>query len=143
MKKVFLCICIFILCFVHIAYAKHKKLEKEYVHEWCEPLFGYEEYVLPDKTRCDCVVIINELRYAIEFDFGEKWAESIGQALYYGLQTEYIPGIVLILEDEKEYRYFLRANSVIQHWGLPIKIWIIENYTLSNILYDDKNSKRK
>jgi len=67
---------------------------KPYQEKWCTEHGGQVEVVLPDRTRCDCLTET----HAIEFDFGKKWAEAIGQALYYAIQTGKKPGIVLILE---------------------------------------------
>ena len=72
--------------------------------------------MLPDRTRCDCITDT----HAIEFDFGNKWAEAIGQALHYGFQTEKRPGIVLILESPKDRKYWIRLNTIIEHYKLPI-----------------------
>lgn len=80
------------------------------------------EVALPDKTRCDCLTD----SHAIEFDFGSKWAEAIGQALYYAIQTGKKAGIVLILEDQKDLNYWIRLNTVIDHFSLPIDTWKIE-----------------
>lgn len=41
------------------------------------------EYVLPDRTRVDCLTD----EYAIEIEFAENWAESIGQAMYSQIGT--------------------------------------------------------
>lgn len=90
--------------------------EKYYQNQWCK---GRVEVVLPDKTRCDCVTDT----HAIEVDFGSKWAEAIGQSLYYSLQTGKRAGVLLILEDQKDYKYWLRLNSTIQHFKLPIDTW--------------------
>ena len=102
-----------------LALAGHKHPEKWYQHKWCSEHGGQVEVILPDKTRCDCLTET----HAIEFDFGPKWAEAIGQALYYGLQTGKKPGIVLIMENEGDYKYWLRLNSTIQHFKLPIDTW--------------------
>jgi hypothetical protein len=48
---------------------------------------------LPDGTRCDCLTDV----HAIEFDFGNNWAEAVGQSAYYALQTNRKAGIVLVL----------------------------------------------
>lgn len=56
-------------------------------------------------------------------DFGPKWAEAIGQALYYSLQTGKRAGVALILEKPKDHKYWIRLNSTIQHFGLPIDTW--------------------
>jgi hypothetical protein len=75
--------------------------------------------VLSDKTRCDCLTE----KHAIEFDFGPKWAESIGQALYYSIQTGKRASVVLILEKPGDYKYWIRLNTVIDHFGLAIDTW--------------------
>ena len=65
--------------------------------------------MLHDKTRVDCLTHT----HAIEFDFAAKWAESIGQALYYAEVTNKKPGIVLIIEDKtKDNKYVKRANTI-------------------------------
>ena len=68
------------------------KNEAYYVTNWCHPSFGQREFLLWDKTRVDCLT----KDYAIEFDFAKKWAESAGQALYYGKMTGKKPAVVLI-----------------------------------------------
>lgn len=77
------------------------------------------ECVLADMTRADCVTE----EYAVEFDFGSKWAEAIGQSLYYSLQTGKKAGVVLIIESKKDYKYWIRLNTTIDQHHLPIKTW--------------------
>ena len=103
------------------AYAKNHQPEKWYQEQWCKRNGGQIEVVLPDKTRCDCVTG----SHAIEFDFGKKWAESIGQALYYSIQTGKRAGVVLILEKKSDYKYWIRLNTVIEHFGVPVDTWKI------------------
>jgi len=95
--------------------------ESWYQRLWCRKQGGQLEARLPDDTRCDCLTAT----HAVEFDFGSKWAEAIGQALYYSLQTGKRAGIVLILEKETDYKYWLRLNTTIQHFQLPIDTWIM------------------
>ena len=71
--------------------------------------------------KCKCWRIIPD--HAIEFDFGRKWAESLGQTLYYSLQTGKRAGIVLILEKPEDRKYLIRLNSTIQHFGMPVDTW--------------------
>ncbi len=101
------------------AYAERLHPEKWYQDRWCTLNHGETEVVLPDKTRCDCVTD----SHAIEFDFGNKWAEAIGQALYYSIQTGKKAGIVLIMESEKDNKYWIRLNTIIEHYDLPITVW--------------------
>lgn len=105
--------------FPSLAWAAHQHPEKYYQDKWCADHHGQTEVVLPDNTRADCITAT----HAIEFDFGNKWAEAIGQALYYSLQTGKRAGIVLILESESDRKYFIRVNSTIFNFNLPIDTW--------------------
>jgi hypothetical protein len=82
------------------------------------------EVVLKDGSRCDCLTDT----YAVEFDFGAKWAESIGQSLNYSAQTGKRPGIVLILERPGDERYLERIRTVNRAFGLGITIWTIDRH---------------
>lgn len=79
------------------------------------------EVTLADKTRADIIT----KDHAIEVDFGEKWAESIGQSLHYGLQTKKTPGIVLILEQEKDFKYLERTKNIILNNNLNVVLWAL------------------
>jgi len=122
-RRVLICsaVCVMITFSSGIGLAAHTHKEKYFQEEWCSEHNGQSEVVLPDKTRADCVTST----HAIEFDFGTKWAESLGQALYYSLQTGKRAGIVLILEGPNDRKYFLRLNSTIEHFKLPIDTWEI------------------
>ncbi len=119
LKKI--CLLCLLLLMASTVWAKHLHLEKWYQEKWCAEQKGRVEVRLPDKTRCDCLTD----EYAIEFDFGPKWAEAIGQSLYYSIQTGKKPGIVLILESDKDYKYWIRLNTVIDEYHLSIKTWIM------------------
>ncbi len=116
-------LCILVLLQASSVFAAHVHKEKYYQEKWCSEHHGQTEVVLSDKTRADCITET----HAIEFDFGKKWAESLGQALYYSLQTGKKAGIVLILESPKDRKYFIRLNSTIQHFNLPIDTWEMSN----------------
>lgn len=95
----------------------HKYKEKHYVQAYCK---GQIEYRLPDKTRVDCLTE----EYAIEFDYGNKWAEGIGQSLYYAKKTGKKPAIALILRSEKDNKYIERINAVDKNIKvIPIKAY--------------------
>ena len=103
--------------------AKREHPEKWYQQKWCEAHKGQVEVVLPDGTRCDCLMDT----HAIEFDFGDHWSEAVGQSAYYAIQTGKKAGIVLILETMKDRKYWIRLNITIEHFNLPIDTWSIEN----------------
>ncbi|MBE0498484.1 MAG: hypothetical protein IBX43_04500 [Campylobacterales bacterium] len=71
--------------------AKHLHKEKVYQEHFCKAFGGVAEHILPDRTRVDCLLDT----YAIEVDFAQKWAESIGQSLYYASQATRSVGISL------------------------------------------------
>ncbi len=96
--------------------------ERSYQEAWCTADVGQSEFILPDRTRVDCLTD----EYAIEFDFADKWAESIGQALYYAAETGKKPGIVLIIENgESDLKYIQRLKRAIDRSGTTIKVWFI------------------
>ena len=89
----------------------HPHNESSYQHAYCTSHNGIEEYQLLDKTKIDCLTN----NYAIEFDFANKWQESIGQALHYGLISGKKPKIILILD--KKYKsqqmvYYERVKKI-------------------------------
>lgn len=95
----------------------HQYFEKDYQKVWCDAHCGTREVILSDRARVDCVTAT----HAIEFDFAPKWAESIGQALYYGYALNKKPGIVLIIENaDKDQRYINRVKSVAEIYGITL-----------------------
>lgn len=96
--------------------------EKDYVNKYCT---GKTEYVLPDKTRIDCLT----QDYAIEFDYAKKWAESVGQSLYYAKQTGKKPAVALILKKESDKKYIDRIKNI----GLDITV-----FEIHSVDYDGK-----
>lgn len=94
---------------------KGKFHEKDYVQAYCK---GVTEYVLPDRTRVDCLTD----EYAIEFDRGKNWAEAIGQSLYYAKMTGKKPGVAIIIKSPDEQRYIKRIKKVDRN----IEIFVIK-----------------
>ena len=83
---------------------------------------GTPEYNLKDGTRVDCLTD----QYAVEFDFSNKWAEAVGQALYYSMKTGKKAGIVLIMNGGSSQAHLERLKEVIGHYRLDIKIWTLK-----------------
>jgi len=94
--------------------------ESFYVNQWCSPEFGRREAVLWDMTRVDCLT----KDYAIEFDFAKKWAESVGQSLYYAKMTNKAPAVVIILTKWSDMRYVKR----IERLNNDIKIFLVKAF---------------
>lgn len=91
--------------------------ERHYQQAWCDAMGGQMEVMLPDRTRVDCLTD----EYAVEVDFAPKWAEAIGQSLYYAHMTGKKPGVLLIMEHSKDQRYLERLNEVAKEHHL--KVW--------------------
>ena len=96
------------------------QLESYYVNQLCTSDFGRKEAVLWDLTRVDCLA----KDYAIEFDFAKKWAEAVGQSLYYSKMTGKAPAIALILTNITDYKYLKR----IERLDNDIKVFLIKAY---------------
>ncbi len=119
-NKTFIVICaffVFLSCVSATAGRLHR--ERDYQVHWCAEMGGTVEYVLPDRTRVDCLTD----DYAVEVDFAGKWAEAVGQALYYGKRTNKRPGIVLIMESDSDGRFLKRLMTVSEELG--IRVWTI------------------
>jgi hypothetical protein len=96
-----------------------KRDEKYYQTKMCNEFGGKVEYILFDKARVDCLTD----EYAIEVDFAKKWAEGIGQTLYYAQVTGKKPAIGLIVGSDDE-KYLKRVRTVADKFD--IKIIILE-----------------
>ena len=88
---------------------KEKHHEKYYQTLFCNKMNGVMEQSLLDRTRIDCLTD----EYAIEVDFAKKWAESVGQSLYYAQMTGKKPAVAFILDDSKKDQRHLKRLKVL------------------------------
>lgn len=117
--------CIFLFLFLTILPASAKRLypEAEYKKAWCNKRGGVMEYVLTDKARVDCLTP----EFAVEFDFANKWAECIGQAIYYGKMTNRQAACVLIMErGEKDLKYLKRLRRAAYRKGVNLRTFTMK-----------------
>lgn len=120
--KIFISITALLLYFSNCSLeAKTKMHEKDYQKIFCNNLIGKIEHVLVDNSRVDCLTS----NYAIEIDYGKKWAESIGQSLYYSLMTNKKAAIGIIIDEnnKRDKKYLKRLYTVTKR--LNIKVFII------------------
>jgi len=129
MKKLLLLIT-FVLFSVSM-FSQTRQRESYYQAEFAKVLNGETEVVLPDRTRVDIVTD----KYAIEVDFGYKWAESIGQALYYEKILDKKAGVLLVLEGKEEERFLNRLMTVAVEHGIRVWVWDWTTDTWSNVDY--------
>ena len=103
--------------------AKRIYSEKVYQTQWCNQHKGVMEYRLSDKTRVDCLTDT----LAVEFDFANKWAECVGQSLYYSRQTNRQPACVLIMENgEKDLKYLYRLRKTAYKKGVNMRTFTMK-----------------
>jgi hypothetical protein len=116
--------------------------ESWYVENWCTAHGGVVEVVLEDRTRCDCITET----HAIEFDFGAKYYQAIGQSLHYGRMTGKKPGIVLILESDSDIKYWDRLLFDVSYWLVPVDLWSygagMDNIFIPNSGWDINNDQK-
>lgn len=91
------------------------RVEKEFVDHYCP---WRTEVVLEDRTRVDCL----GAEGAYEFDFDDKWAEALGQALWYGLATGRRPGIVLIMRGTQADKNYQRLRTMVRGLRLDVDL---------------------
>ena len=96
---------------------KEKDFHKDFQAAWCEEVGGKTEVILKDETRIGCLTD----EYAIEVEYAKKWAESIGQSLYYAAITNRKPGVLLITQGAEDQCYLTRLKVVAT--GTNITIW--------------------
>ncbi len=103
--------------FYFVAAPQKKHNEKYYQTQLCNELDGVMEQSLLDRTRVDCLTD----EYAIEVDFAKKWAEGVGQSLYYAEMTEKKPAVGLIARDnDKDKRRMKRLKVLAGKYGITI-----------------------
>ena len=86
---------------------------------------GEKEYRLDDGTRVD---LLFEDK-ACEIDWANKWAEGIGQSIYYGLKTERSPLVILLAKKDGWEKYRDRVEYCdIECWVYDTRIegWVDE-----------------
>lgn len=109
-----------ILVLLSLVGAVYAATEAEHAEQLAHKLQGETEVRLWDRTRVD---ILTE-EYAYEVDWASKWAESIGQALYYSELTGKKPGIIL-LSKKTDGRFIYRAQTVCAKHNIKLSVrWV-------------------
>lgn len=107
-----------ILMFCTTAFAGEREEVQRLAHKYNAQV----EVRLWDRTRVD---MIND-KYAIEVDWAHKWAEGIGQSLYYAEVTGKKPALILLCSDLKKSGFFIyRAQTVCAKHGIKLYVeWL-------------------
>ena len=107
------------LAFRGVAIARPADVDTELEH--CRRLATkYEaepEVVLTDGSRVD---LLSET-HAYEVERAPVWAQAIGQAVHYGLQSQREPAIIILVSDPaKEWRHIARVARVCGRLEIPL-----------------------
>ncbi len=104
-------------------YAQKAQKEAYYSDRFCLSKNGRSNVRTKYNTYVDCVT----KEYAIEADFGSKWAEAIGQSLHYSMATGLPPAILLILDDIKsnQDRYLQRLQATLDTIQPEVKVFLM------------------
>lgn len=104
---------------LYVTISLHAQPESYYRDLLATELKGTTEH----KVEGGRVDIITDL-HAIEVKRASDWKHSIGQALWYGLQTNKTPGIILIMKTQDDRKYGIRLQSSLDYAGLSnVKVW--------------------
>lgn len=101
---------------INSCFAAHLHPESAYRDAWC---MGETEVIMSNGNRADCVTT----NYAVEVEFAKKYHEGVGQALDYAQQTGKNPAILLIIETEKDWRYYKKLKPLAEKHN--IRLWYI------------------
>ncbi|MBK1881008.1 hypothetical protein JIN85_01200 [Luteolibacter pohnpeiensis] len=108
-------------CLASVSFGKEVSHPESWYRDKAAASLGGKTEVRVSNGRVDIVTD----DYAIEVEKASNWKESIGQCLWYSLQTNKKAGIVLVVTDEKRDRgHIIRLGSVIEANKLPIRVWI-------------------
>ncbi len=92
-----------------------ERFHQELIHD---KIGGVVEYRLEDGTRVDILTH----RRAIEIDWGNNWAEGVGQSIYYSTQTARPPMVILLARSSNWKRYHDRVEAC----GIECWVWSAE-----------------
>jgi hypothetical protein len=107
--------------------------EADYQRAWAAQHGGHIEHRLADGTRIDVLTG----SHAVEVEYGCKWAEAIGQALWYATASGKTPGIVLISngsarQNGQAARAARRILAVSEAYRLGIDVWRMDRSEIGN-----------
>jgi len=116
--------------------AASSQTEAQY-SDYIQSLIGGQREVSVPSGRVDLMT----KEYAFEIERAAKWKDSIGQSLWYELNTNKKPGIILLLKSDSEFKYAQQLNSALQYAGLDSSIVVfLYPYDFQKII-DEKRAK--
>ena len=104
------------------AFGQWEEYSEKEISNYIQTLIGGQREVTVPSGRID--LLHDSTAYEIEW--ANNWKEAVGQCLWYAQQTNTNPGIILIVQDKKKYKYYLQLNSTLRYANLDhrIKVFI-------------------
>jgi hypothetical protein len=90
-------------------------------HALATELQGEAEYRLDDGARIDILLP----KEAIEIDWPKKWAEGVGQALFYGSKTNKTPVVLYLVSNLKEEEKYINRGKIAAKKG-GVEVWLYD-----------------
>lgn len=117
MKRAFLLI--MLVLFSVSTFSQTKQKEKYYQEAFADLMDGKTRVLLNDRTRVDVLTDT----HAIEVDFADEWAESIGQALHYEGMTGKQAGVLLVMKGYQGDESLDKLMGVAAKHGIDVWVW--------------------
>ena len=120
------------------AYGQTDNWHENDYSDYIQVLIGGEREQSVESGRVDLVTE----EYAFEVEWANKWKHSIGQSIWYGLQTNKKPGIILLMRSKEDYKYFIQLNTALNYANLSdqIQVYLFPNDFQEMIESDKKNN---
>lgn len=116
----------FFLAFqLHIVEGQISNYKEKDIADYIHTLIGGEREVSVESGRIDLV----HQKIAFEIEWADNWKEAVGQSLWYGLQSNLQPGIILIMRNKEDYKYSVMLGTTLEYAGLSdkVKVYIFPN----------------
>jgi len=101
------------------------KNEVFYSKKFCSELGGEAEYLLPDRTRIDCLTD----KVAYEVEYPHKQYETAGQCMHYAYMTGKAPGAAFIVSRKEffnsDWKYVQRFINYMNYHKIPYVLDLI------------------
>lgn len=82
---------------------------------------------LADGSEVDCIMSSADGPLAVEVDFTDHWAQSIGQSLHYARVLETRPAVILVCNEGVRTstceRHLARMVETLEYWRIGMFIW--------------------
>ena len=112
-----LVLCVFVLIILGRRQSLNRLPEPNHTKELAVITGGKAEVTTPVGTRCDLV----SDTHTIEVEWASKAYEAIGQSLHYSLELAKEPGILFLVESDKDIEFAsVRANKVCRLYKIDV-----------------------